>query len=60
MFQLNEVKEQSTSYKMFETSFWLNMMSRMLHFLMYPLEMSILTHKVHFHKFYFAYVTIRF
>ena len=33
---------------------------RTLHFLMSPLEMSILTHIVHFHRLYFASMTLNF
>ena len=43
---------------MFENSFWPYMVFHMLHFLRYPLEMSILTHTVHFRRLYIAPLTI--
>ena len=43
---------------MFKNYLWPYMVLHMLHFLRYPLEMSILTCKVHFRRLYVAPLTL--
>ena len=43
---------------MFENSFWPYMVLHMLHFLRYPLEISILARTVHFRRLYVAPFTL--